>query len=47
MPKIRVAVLASTGAVGQRFVQLLDNHPWFEVAALTGSDRTIGQTYAE
>ncbi len=47
MPKIKVAVLAATGAVGQRFVQLLDNHPWFEVAALTGSDRTIGQTYSD
>jgi aspartate-semialdehyde dehydrogenase len=47
MSKIKVAVLAATGAVGQRFVQLLENHPWFEVTALTGSDRTIGQTYAE
>src|SRR5688572_17523001 len=46
-PKIKVAVLGATGAVGQRFVQLLENHPWFEVTALTGSDRTIGQTYAE
>lgn len=45
--KIRVAVLAATGSVGQRFVQLLDNHPWFEVAALTGSDRSIGQNYGE
>jgi aspartate-semialdehyde dehydrogenase len=33
--------------VGQRFVQLLDNHPWFEVVALTGSDRSIGQAYGE
>jgi aspartate-semialdehyde dehydrogenase len=47
MSKIKVAVLAATGAVGQRFVQLLDNHPMFEVTALTGSDRTIGQTYAQ
>lgn len=45
--KIRVAVLAATGSVGQRFVQLLDQHPWFEVAALTGSDRSIGQSYGE
>lgn len=45
--RIKVAVLAATGAVGQRFVQLLDNHPWFEVTALTGSDRTIGQTYSD
>ena len=47
MSKIKVAVLAATGAVGQRFVQLLDHHPWFEVVALTGSDRTIGQTYEQ
>jgi aspartate-semialdehyde dehydrogenase len=47
MGKISVAILGATGAVGQRFVQLLDHHPWFEVTALTGSDRTVGQTYAE
>jgi aspartate-semialdehyde dehydrogenase len=47
MPKIKVAILAATGAVGQRFVQLLEDHPWFEVAALTGSERTAGGTYAE
>jgi aspartate-semialdehyde dehydrogenase len=47
MKKIKVAVLGATGAVGQRFVQLLDRHPWFEVAALTGSDRSVGQTYGE
>ena len=45
--KIPVGVLAATGSVGQRFVSLLENHPWFEVAAVTGSDRTIGQGYAE
>jgi aspartate-semialdehyde dehydrogenase len=47
MPKIKVAVLAATGAVGQRFVQLLENHPWFQVTALTGSDRSVGQLYSE
>ena len=47
MSKIKVAVLGATGAVGQRFVQLLDQHPWFEVTALTGSDRTVGQLYGE
>lgn len=47
MPKISVAVLAATGAVGQRFVQLLANHPWFEVTAVTGSDRTVGRPYGE
>jgi aspartate-semialdehyde dehydrogenase len=45
MSKVKVAILGATGAVGQRFVQLLDNHPWFEVTALTGSDRTVGQAY--
>ena len=47
MNKIPVAILAATGSVGQRFVQLLDNHPWFEVVALTGSERGQGRTYAE
>src|SRR5512146_1076458 len=42
-----VAVLGATGSVGQRFVQLLDQHPWFEVVALTGSERTTGQLYGE
>lgn len=45
--KIPVAVLAATGSVGQRFVQLLDGHPWFEVVTLTGSDRSIGHAYGE
>ncbi len=45
--RIPVAVLAATGSVGQRFVQLLDNHPWFEVVALTGSDRKVGKPYYE
>ncbi len=47
MDKIKVGVLGATGAVGQRFVKLLEGHPWFEVTALTGSDRTVGQTYAQ
>ncbi len=47
MSKIKVAILGATGAVGQRFVQLLEDHPWFEVTALTGSDRSVGQTYGE
>jgi aspartate-semialdehyde dehydrogenase len=45
--KIPVMVLGATGSVGQRFVQLLDNHPWFEVSGLTGSDRRAGQRYGE
>src|SRR5512147_2263109 len=47
MNKIPVSILAATGSVGQRFVQLLDHHPWFEVVALTGSDRAVGQTYGQ
>ena len=47
MSRIPVAVLAATGAVGQRFVQLLENHPWFEIVAVTGSPRTIGKKYGE
>lgn len=47
MKKIAVSVLGATGTVGQRFVQLLHGHPWFEVVTLTGSDRSVGMTYAE
>ena len=47
MNKIPVSVLAATGSVGQRFIQLLDGHPWFEVVAVTGSERGYGKTYAE
>jgi aspartate-semialdehyde dehydrogenase len=47
MDKIPVAVLGATGAVGQRFVQLLSDHPWFEISALTGSERTAGGIYRE
>jgi aspartate-semialdehyde dehydrogenase len=45
--KIPIAILGATGAVGQRMIQLLAGHPWFEIAALTGSDRTIGRPYGE
>lgn len=47
MAKIPVAVLAATGAVGQRFVQLLADHPWFEIGALAASEQNAGKTYAE
>jgi aspartate-semialdehyde dehydrogenase len=47
MPSIPVAVLGATGSVGQRFVSLLDNHPWFKVVALAASDRSIGQPYSK
>ncbi|MCP4362147.1 MAG: aspartate-semialdehyde dehydrogenase [Chloroflexi bacterium] len=45
--KIPVGVLAATGTVGQRFVELLADHPWFEVTVVTGSERTVGRPYGE
>ena len=45
--KIPVAVLGATGAVGQRFIQLLQNHPVFEIVALTASDRSEGKRYVD
>lgn len=47
MNPIPVTVLGATGSVGQRFVSLLDNHPWFKVVALAASDRSVGQSYAK
>lgn len=44
---IPVAVLGATGSVGQRFVSLLDGHPWFKVVALAASDRSEGKPYAQ
>lgn len=46
MNQIPVAVLGATGSVGQRFMSLLDNHPWFKVVALAASDRSAGQKYS-
>jgi aspartate-semialdehyde dehydrogenase len=45
--RFRVALLGATGAVGQRFVQLLSSHPWFEVTALVASDRSAGKPYGD
>src|SRR5882672_7351825 len=47
MAKVAVGVLGATGAVGQRFVQLLADHPWFEVVELAASDRSAGKPYRE
>jgi len=47
MNKLEVGILGATGMVGQRFVSLLENHPWFELAWLAASDRSAGKTYAE
>ena len=46
-PKIRVGVLGATGAVGQRFVQMLQGHPWFELSVLCASQRNAGRRYAD
>jgi aspartate-semialdehyde dehydrogenase len=45
--KIPVGILGATGMVGQRFIQLLERHPWFEVAWVAASERSFGKTYAE
>jgi aspartate-semialdehyde dehydrogenase len=45
--KIPVGILGATGVVGQRFLQMLEGHPWFEVAWLAASDRSEGKSYAE
>jgi len=47
MKKYRVGVLGATGAVGQQFIRLLENHPWFDVTAVAASERSAGKTYAE
>lgn len=47
MSKINVAVLGATGSVGQRFIQLLENHPYFQVTHLCASENSAGKTYAE
>jgi aspartate-semialdehyde dehydrogenase len=45
--KLSVGILGATGIVGQRFIQMLENHPWFEVAWLAASDRSEGRAYGE
>lgn len=45
--KLRVGILGATGMVGQRFISLLENHPWFEVVTLAASPRSAGKTYEE
>lgn len=47
MEKLRVGILGGTGMVGQRFISLLDNHPWFEVVTVAASPRSAGKTYIE
>ena len=45
--KLKVGILGATGMVGQRFISLLENHPWFEVTAVAASPRSVGKTYEE
>ena len=45
--KLPIGILGATGVVGQRFIQMLEHHPWFEVAWLAASDRSEGKVYAE
>src|ERR1041384_6274068 len=47
MSKLKVGVLGATGMVGQRFVSLLADHPWFELVAVAASPKSAGKSYAE
>ncbi|HEX9861843.1 MAG TPA: aspartate-semialdehyde dehydrogenase, partial [Candidatus Bathyarchaeia archaeon] len=45
--KRKVAILGATGAVGQRFIQLLQGHPWFKIEVLAASERSAGKKYKD
>ena len=47
MDKLKIGILGATGLVGQRFAQLLENHPWFEITTLAASERSVGKVYEE
>ena len=47
MERLHVGILGATGMVGQRFIALLENHPWFQVTVVAASGRSAGKTYAE
>ena len=47
MKKLRAGILGATGTVGQRMIQLLANHPWFEVSVVAASDNSAGKNYAQ
>ena len=47
MEKLKVGILGGTGMVGQRFISLLEDHPWFEVKVIAASPRSEGKTYEE
>ena len=44
---LRVGILGATGMVGQRFITLMENHPWFHVTAVAASSRSAGRSYEE
>ena len=45
--KLKVGILGATGMVGQNYIRLLENHPWFEVADVAASPRSAGKTYEQ
>ena len=47
MMNYKVGIVGATGMVGQRFITLLENHPWFEIKILAASSRSAGKTYEE
>ena len=47
MDQYRVGIIGATGMVGQRFISLLKDHPWFKVTCLAASARSAGKTYRE
>ena len=47
MEKINVGVIGATGMVGQNYIRLLDNHPWFNVTYVAASPKSAGKSYAE
>lgn len=47
MKKISVGILGATGMVGQKFIELLISHPWFEIVALAASERSVGKSYED
>ena len=47
MSRLKVGILGATGMVGQRFISILENHPWFEVTTVAASPRSAGKTYEE
>src|SRR4029077_8859582 len=46
MSKLKVGIFGATGTVGQRMIQLLERHPWFEISAVAASDNSAGKNYA-